>query len=224
MKSSTTIVIAAFLVCLSAGLYLAAGSGAPKATPDTPTREAPEAPPPPAAPYVSKNLPPPKVSEIKNPAACFDVVGDRYRGKEVEAFGKDSRDGVTVYNGCKDDIVIVDVKTNDTSYSFVASALPVRAILRGSPAKQEKDQLLALSRSGARCDQEGTETRICRFVTLPSNHSMFFTIPYKHWFSIPLLDGRTIGGYLLEPVDPKAPPKPKEVPKMPDKGFKFRRL
>lgn len=224
MKSSVTIIIAVALVCLSAAVFLFAGNEPAQQKPEqaaAPLHEAPVAPPAPAAP-AAKKLQPAKVTGLKKPLGCIEVVGDRYEGGAMAGFGDSPRDGVTVFNGCKDAIVITDVKANSTSLAYVSSIFPARAVLRGPPRHKEQDVLVALSREGERCDLEGMEGRVCRFVPLPPRRSMFFSVPLKRYFSINFQNEGRVTGYLLEPIDPKNPP-PKETVKMPEKGFTFKR-
>lgn len=217
------------MVCLSAAFYLSAAPEPAMEHPDAPaaraTREAPVPPPPAPPPYVRVGeMPPPRIAELKNAVPCVEAEGDRYKGHETAAFKEDGREGVTLFNGCSTEIIIADVRASETSIAYTASLLPSRAVLRAPRNKEGKDLLVALSRDGARCDKEGPQGRICRMVALPPGRNMFFQIPFKQWFSIRLLDGRRIDGYLLEPFDPKAPPQPKETVKMPDKGFIFKRM
>ncbi len=55
---------------------------------------------------------------------------------------------------------------------------------------------------------------------MPPAHGIFLSTPVKNWFMVKLKDGNIITGYLLAPMAPGEKPK-KEIPKMPDKGFKF---
>lgn len=225
MKQYAPLIIAALLVAASAGYFFwpsektGGGDASVVASGDAPV-------PPPLAPVPKGRLGLPKITRLTKSVSCLSVEGDRYGGTEAARFRSSPREGVSVYNGCAEPVVVIDVKASDTSDAFVYSILPSRAVLIQPRSSKEsrKDRLIALSRDGARCDETEEVGDICRFLPIPPKHAVFFSTPYAQWFSLRLKTGGALTGFLEEPVDPTAPPKPKTVPKMPEKGFKFRRV
>ena len=227
MKNSLPIIIAALLLCLSAFFFFieTSGTDAP-AVAQQRERERPDIPIPPPPAYVPPAvMPPPKISKLNIPLLCLEVEGDRYGGELVNILGEAPREGIVIFNGCKDKLVLADVKASDTSASYVASLLPAKAVLIDprAPNLRQKDRLVTMTRGGPRCDGGQPIGETCRFLAVPPQQTVFISLPVKHWFSILIKDGKPATGFLMEPFDPEAPPKPREIPKMPEKGFTFKK-
>lgn len=227
MKNSLPIIIAALLLCLSAVFFFVEmPDDSEQVAVEKPGRERPEAPIPPPPAYIPPAvLPPPLVSKLSNPLLCLEVEGDRYGGELKERFDEQPREGIVIFNGCAEPLVLADVKVNETSVAYVSSILPSTTILIDprTPQLREKDRMVTLTRGGTRCDGGEPVGATCRFLPVPPKQTVFISVPVKHWFSIWIKDGMPVTGFLMEPFDPKAPKKKPEIPKMPEKGFKFKK-
>lgn len=219
MKKYIPLILAGIILLVSGVMFITAGP--------LPPQEPPAAEPPAAvqqtvsAPAVY--LERPHVTKMKKPVACLLVEGDRYNGLEQNQFKNFPREGVTIYNSCDENIVVIDLKAGTVNTNFAYSILPVRAVItdQRAPDKRERDHYIAFAREGKRCDEkEHAGERACRFIPVPPEHGIFLSMPVKNWFLVKLKDNRVITGYLMAPLPPGEKPK-KEVPKMPEKGFKF---
>lgn len=222
MKQYAPLIVAGLLVLSSAAYFFWPVPGSRDSVTIS-GGDAPKAPPLPAQPKGKLGLP--KVTKLVNPMSCLSVEGDRYSGTEAPRFREAPREGVSVYNGCAQPVVIADVKTSDSSVAFAYSIFPSRAVVIQPRSREgaRKDRLVVLSRNGKRCDEQADAAEdVCRFLPILPKQAVFFAAPYAHWFSLHFKAGEPLTGFLLEPVDPTAPPKPKTVPKTPDKGFKFK--